>query len=67
MLSRLFIYENNVGKGEIAGNQQFLLFPQCFYHIIMKDLSTVRNMNSLFKVILTMSSATALNYNQSKF
>ena len=22
--------ENIVGKGENAGNQQFLLFPQCF-------------------------------------
>ena len=23
-------FENNVGKGEIARNEQFLLFPQCF-------------------------------------
>ena len=23
-------YENIVGKGENAGNQHFLLFPQCF-------------------------------------
>ena len=23
-------FENNVGKGEIAHNQQFLSFPQCF-------------------------------------
>ena len=23
-------FENNVGKGEIARNKQFLLFPQCF-------------------------------------
>ena len=23
-------FENNVGKGEIACNKQFLLFPQCF-------------------------------------
>ena len=22
--------ENTVGKGEIDGNEQFLLFPQCF-------------------------------------
>ena len=22
--------ENSVGKGEIARNEQFLLFPQCF-------------------------------------
>ena len=25
--------ENNVGKGEIARNEQFLLFPQCFLSI----------------------------------
>ena len=24
-------FENNVVKGEIARNEQFLLFPQCFY------------------------------------
>ena len=24
--------ENTVGKGEIAHNEQFLLFPQCFLH-----------------------------------
>ena len=23
-------FENNVGKGEIARNEQFLLFPKCF-------------------------------------
>ena len=23
-------FENSVGKGEIARNEQFLLFPQCF-------------------------------------
>ena len=23
-------FENTVGKGEIAHNEQFLLFPQCF-------------------------------------
>ena len=23
-------FENTVGKGEIAGDEQFLLFPQCF-------------------------------------
>ena len=23
-------FENNVGKGEITRNEQFLLFPQCF-------------------------------------
>ena len=26
-------FENTVGKGQIAGNEQFLLFPQCFLPI----------------------------------
>ena len=26
-------FENSVGKGEIARNEQFLLFPQCFLPI----------------------------------
>ena len=39
------MFENFVGKGENAGNQHFLLFPQCFltyhafsnmYHVICK-------------------------------
>ena len=30
MISLLDRIENNVGKGENAGNQHFLLFPQCF-------------------------------------
>ena len=25
-------FENTVGKGENAGDQHFLLFPQCFLH-----------------------------------
>ena len=27
-------FENTVGKGEIARNEQFLLFPQCFLPIL---------------------------------
>ena len=26
--------ENIVGEGENAGNQHFLLFPQCFYRLL---------------------------------
>ena len=26
-------FENTVEKGEIARNEQFLLFPQCFLHL----------------------------------
>ena len=27
-------FENTVGKGEIAHNEQFLLFPQCFLPVL---------------------------------
>ena len=30
MHQQLTAFENIVGKGEIARNEQFLLFPQCF-------------------------------------
>ena len=26
-------FENTVGKGEIARNEQFLLYPQCFLSV----------------------------------
>ena len=29
--------ENTVGKGEIARNEQFLLFPQCFQKVCAVD------------------------------
>ena len=29
--------ENNVGKGEIARHEQFLLFPQCFRKACIAD------------------------------
>ena len=29
-------FENIVGKGENAGNQHFLFFPQCFYPSLHK-------------------------------
>ena len=33
-------FENTVGKGEIARNEQFLFFPQCFYYLFW-ELSTI--------------------------
>ena len=30
--------ENTVGKGEIAHNEQFLLFPQCFQKTCTADM-----------------------------
>ena len=32
-------FENIVGKGEIACNKQFLLFPQCFFILNQKTVS----------------------------
>ena len=33
------VVENNVGKGEIARYEQFLLFPQCFQKLSVVDES----------------------------
>ena len=32
-------FENTVGKGEIARNEQFLLFPKCF--LLLEKLSAI--------------------------
>ena len=45
--------ENIVGKGENAGTQHFLLFPQCF---LLFPTQT-----SMFWVTIVLSSANALN------
>ena len=36
--------ENTVGKGEIARNEQFLLFPQCFLSFLENFLPVVSNL-----------------------
>ena len=51
-------FENIVGKGENAGNQHFLLFPQCFLPFLLQ--------NSFFKSHLILLSANAFNLDQSK-
>ena len=38
-------FENNVGKGEIARNEQFLLFPQCFSTLLDNFLPFSSNLN----------------------
>ena len=40
-------FENTMGKGEIAGNQQFLLFPQCFLPIWINFLPFSSNLKLL--------------------
>ena len=50
--------ENTEGKGEIARNEQFLLFPQCFLPIWMDFLS--------FSSDLKLSSAYSFNLEESK-
>ena len=40
-------FENTVGKGEIARNEQFLLFPQCFLPIWMDFPPFSSNFNLL--------------------
>ena len=53
------LFENIVGKGENAGNQHFLLFPQCFLPIQKKRIS-------VFKLHLFCPSANAFNLDQGK-
>ena len=50
-------FENIVGKGENAGNQHFLLFPQCLYPFKTKFI---------FSAELSLLSANAFNLDQSK-
>ena len=40
-------FENDVGKGEIACNKKFLLFPQCFLPILKNFLSYLSNLKLL--------------------
>ena len=47
-----------VGKGENAGNQRFLLFPQCFL--------AIPKIISAFEVKFILSSANASNLDQSE-
>ena len=51
-------FENTVGKGEIARNDQFLLFPQCF-------LPVLKNFQ-LFSSNLRLSSANSFSLEESK-
>ena len=50
-------FENIVGKGEIARNEQFLLFPQCFLlnHIIVSQFIHISDTVSLFAAELEES------------
>ena len=49
--------ENIVGKGEIACNEQFLLFPQCFllYQISVSPFVHIFDIISLFAIELQES------------
>ena len=52
-------FENTAGKGEIARNEQFLLFPQCFLSILENYLPISAN--------LKLSSANSFSLEESKF
>ena len=51
-------FENTVGKGEIARNEQFLLFPQCFLPVWITFFH--------FCQILKLSSANSFSLEESK-
>ena len=50
MHQRQAAFENIVGKGEIARNKQFLLFPQCCLlgHIAVSPIGHIFDIISLF-------------------
>ena len=41
--------ENIAGKGENAGYQHFLLFPECFQMLIIKNLSKFEEISSVLR------------------
>ena len=51
-------FENTAGKGEIARNKQFLLFPQCFLSVLENYLPISKN--------LKLSSANSFSLEVSK-
>ena len=53
------LLDNIVGKGENAGNQHFLLFPQCFLHFPKQN-------SFFFSLTFVLLSANALNFDWSK-
>ena len=57
MHQQLTIFENIMGKGEIACNEQFLPFPKCFlrYQIIVSAVVDIFDIISLFSVELEKS------------
>ena len=50
MHQQMISFENILGKGEIARNEQFLLFPQCFLlnQIIVSPIVHIFDITSLF-------------------
>ena len=52
-------FENTAGKGEIARNEQYLLFPQCF--LPLGELSAI-----FIKISLKLSSANSFSLEDSK-
>ena len=65
-------FENIVGKGEIALNEQFLLFPQCFLlsQILVSPFVHIFDLISLFTTELEKPkigiSGERLNYDKSQ-
>ena len=47
-------FENTVGKGEIARNEQFLLFPQCFSTHLESFLPFFSNLKLLSAISFSM-------------
>ena len=57
-------FENTMGKGEIARNEQFLLFPQCFLPIFPPHFENFLPLKKKKK--MKLSSANSLSLEESK-
>ena len=62
MTLRKKAFENIVGKGENAGHQHFLLFPQCFFFFFYP----FQKRKFFFSIKFNFSSANSFNLDQSK-
>ena len=51
MMLKKRAFENIVGKGENAGNQHFLLFPQCFLPYQIQILPFSPNLNCRLQML----------------
>ena len=58
--------ENTVGKGENAGNQHFLLFPQCFLLLSKREIIILAMFHLSSANAFTLVTSTILSFGRVK-